>query len=181
MNNEDTENPKLHLMSCFAYERKKFLEKSIEIKEGLLGQCFLEGQTIFMTDVPQEYIKIKSGLGDAPPGCLLIVPLKVNESIYGVIEVASFHKMEQYQIEFIEKLAENIAAAISSIQINERTKMLLQSTQQQAEEMRSQEEEMKQNMEELSATQEEMGRKEREYIARIGELEKELQHLTKMS
>jgi methyl-accepting chemotaxis protein len=171
LNTENKNNEYLQLVACYAYERKKYLEKKIEIGQGLIGQCFLERETIYMLAVPKEYVRITSGLGDAPPNCLLIVPLKVNEEIHGVMEVASFTKFEKYQTEFIEKLAESIAAAIGMVRTSERTKQLLTATQQQAEELRAQEEEMRQNMEEMQATQEEMSRKEKEYLHRIEALE----------
>jgi GAF domain-containing protein len=171
LNSDDASNPMLELVSCYAFERKKFLHQKFNVGEGLVGQCVLESQTIYMTDIPSSYIRITSGLGDAPPTSLLIVPLKINDEVNGVLELASFRKLEGYEIEFIEKLCENIASAVSSVRINERTKLLLASSQMQTEEMRSQEEEMKQNMEELSATQEEMARKEAGYLARIAQLE----------
>ncbi|HEY3402954.1 MAG TPA: GAF domain-containing protein [Ohtaekwangia sp.] len=160
--NEENESDKfLELVSCYAFERKKFLEKRLSQGEGLVGQCFLEGQRIYLMDVPKEYISITSGLGGANPNALLIVPLRVNEKIYGVIELATFGKYEEFEIELVEKLAESIGSTISTVRVNESTRLLLERTQQQAEEMRAQEEEMRQNMEELEATQEEMRRKEK--------------------
>lgn len=161
LNEEDETSRQLDLVACYAFERKKFLKKKVSIGEGLVGQCYLEGEWIYLVEVPQEYISITSGLGGANPNALLIVPLKVNESIYGVLEVATFGKYEDYEIELVEKLAETIASTISTVRINESTRILLEKTQQQAEEMRAQEEEMRQNMEELEATQEEMRRKEK--------------------
>lgn len=161
LNEEDETSRQLDLVACYAFERKKFLKKKVSIGEGLVGQCYLEGERIYLVEVPQEYISITSGLGGANPNALLIVPLKVNESIYGVLEVATFGKYEDYEIELVEKLAETIASTISTVRINESTRILLEKTQQQAEEMRAQEEEMRQNMEELEATQEEMRRKEK--------------------
>jgi hypothetical protein len=168
----DDKNQKyLELYSCYAFNRKKFVEKQFELGEGLVGQTYLEGETIYMTDIPDDYIKITSGLGESNPRSLLIVPAKINGVIEGVIELASFKEFARHEILFIEKLGENIASILSSMKINEKTKKLLLESKQQAEELRAQEEEMRQNMEELSATQEEMQRKEREYLRKISELE----------
>lgn len=160
--NEETENKKfLELVACYAFERKKYLNKNIEIGEGLVGQSFLEAESIHLVEVPEDYISIGSSLGAARPNALLLVPLKVNGKIFGILELATFGRYEQHEIELVEKLAESIASTISTVRINESTRILLEKTQQQTEEMRAQEEEMRQNMEELEATQEEMRRKEK--------------------
>ena len=152
----------LNLVSAYAYDRRKYLESKIEKGEGLVGTCYIEAQKIYLTDIPDNYVNITSGLGDANPTSLLLVPLKNEEEVIGVIEIASFKEFEDYQIEFIEKIASTIASTILTVENNERTKFLLEQTNQQAEEMRSQEEEMRQNMEELIATQEESEKKSAE-------------------
>ena len=178
INDEDTQNydgsPYLELMATYAWKREKFQTQVILKGEGLPGQSWYERKTIHIREIPEGYIKITSGLGEAVPRSILIVPLIVNEQVYGIIELASFETFEEYKIKFIEKLAEIIAASLSSVRINEKTKELLEQSQQQSEEMRAQEEEMRQNMEELSATQEEMVRKEREYLKRIEDLESQV-------
>jgi PAS domain S-box-containing protein len=152
----------LELMSAFAFDRKKYFNRRIELGDGLVGTCAVEQNIIYMTDIPQDYIEITSGLGDANPNCLLIMPLKIEEETLGVIEIASFREFEQYQIEFVEKVSENIASTISTAKINMKTQKLLEQSNQQAEELSSQEEEMRQNMEELKATQEEAAKQKAE-------------------
>ncbi|UZR97531.1 PAS domain S-box protein [Chondrinema litorale] len=154
----DKEKELLEQKACYAYDRKKYLEKTFSFGEGMIGQIYLEKETLLLLDVPENYVTITSGLGEAPPNSIVIVPLKINEDVLGIVELASFKKFESYQIEFLEKLGENIASVISTVQTNEKTQELLRQSQIQAESLKSQEEELRQNMEELSATQEEMQR-----------------------
>jgi transcriptional regulator with GAF, ATPase, and Fis domain len=117
-----------------------------------------------MTDIPEGYTTITLGLGDATPKSLLIIPMKYTEKVQAILEIASFTVYEPYQVEFLEKIGEFVASAVTTAQTNEMTKRLLLDAQHMAEEMR-------QNMEELSATQEEMTRKEQEYLKTIQQLE----------
>jgi PAS domain S-box-containing protein len=154
--------PFFEQLACIAYDRKKFADKTVKWEEGLIGRCALEKETIYMTDVPENYLTITSGLGDAKPSSILIVPLKTNNEIFGVLELAAFAKLMEFEIEFIEKIAESIASTISAVQINIKTNILLRETQEQAEKMAQQEEELRQNLEEMQATQEESDRRELE-------------------
>jgi GAF domain-containing protein len=172
INEDDPHDVYLELSAAYAYERRKFLKKRVDIGEGLLGQVYLEKQHTYLKKVPEDYVSITSGLGTANPASLLLVPLKINDDIRGVMELASFREFSDFEIHFVETLGENIASTLQSIKTNTRTKELLAVSQQQTEEMKAQEEEMRQNMEELNATQEEMSRKEKEYLKRIAELEK---------
>jgi len=162
MDDEGGDEPTMSMKACYAWDKKKFIDHKIHKGEGLAGQAWQEGDTVYLTEVPQNYIKISSGLGDANPTAILIVPLKVNEQIFGVVEIASFNTFADYEMEFVQKIAESIASTISSVKINARTQRLLEESQEMTEQMRAQEEEMRQNMEELQATQEEMQRNQSE-------------------
>lgn len=160
LNKSGVEERHFELTACIAFERKKFADKHIKWAEGLVGRCALEKETIYLTDVPNDYLNITSGLGESNPRSVLLVPLKTNDEIFGVIEMATFQLLQEFEIEFVEKTAESIALTISSVQNNIQTNKLLKETQNQAERMSQQEEELRQSLEEMQATQEESDRRE---------------------
>lgn len=170
--NESAEETCLELMASFAYDKQKFVDKKIVLNkktgryvfgEGLIGQAFIDKTSIFMTDVPDDFIKITSGLGDATPKNVLVVPLQYNDEVVGVIELASFAKLKQFEIDFVQKLCEQIGSTIVTEQINSKTRLLLQDSQHQAEELVVKEAAMKKGYEEIAAIQEEIRRKESEF------------------
>lgn len=179
VNEDNADEVYLEMIACYAWGRQKFQQQKILKGEGLAGQCWQEGKPIYMTEVPDGYVNITSGLGAANPKSVLIVPLTINDQVYGVLELASFKEFEEYQQEFVQKLSENIASTLSGIRTNAKTKALLEDTQQQAEEMRAQEEEMRQNQEELQATQEELARQKQEMEEELTNLKKQLKGNTK--
>jgi len=164
LNTDDLTNPLLVLESAYAWDKKKYIKKTIEIGEGLIGQAAIEKDIIYMTDVPSDFITITSGLGDANPRSILISPLLFNNDLFGILEIASFRELKSFEIEFVQKIAEILASTISRVRTNEQTQKLLKDSQKLTEEMRAQEEEMRQNIEEMNATQEEMEQREDERI-----------------
>lgn len=173
-NDDDEQNPHLDLVSMYAYNREKYTNKRITPGEGLVGTCLIEKETIYLKEIPDSYLEITSGLGKANPRNILIVPLKIEENILGVIEIASFQLFEKHEIEFVEKIAESIASTLQTVRINKETQKLLLHSKEQAEAMKTQEEEMRQNIEELKATQEEAARKEAQLENEINQAHIEL-------
>jgi len=161
----------LQMKAAYAFGRKKFLEHKFQVGEGLVGQAFLEKDKFFLTEIPPNYKPIESASGNALPRCILIVPLVLNEEALGVLELSSFKVFQPFEVEFLERLSDNLAVMLHTKKVSEQTQRLLEVSQMQANDLKSQEEEMRQNMEELMATQEEMRRKEQQLVNRIAELE----------
>lgn len=157
-NDDNDEEIVFELTGSIAFDRQKTLEQKFKIGESLIGRCAFEKLTIYMEEVPEDYVHVTSGLGQSNPRSILIVPAILNEEVYAIIELVSFNKFEPHQIEFIEKIGESIASTIANARVNARTNKLLEQSKQQSEELAAQEEEMRQNLEELQATQEEVAR-----------------------
>lgn len=151
VDDSDKEDIHLELTAFYAYDRLKYVKQRINIGENLVGQCFRENQTVYMTDLPKGYVHISSGLGEADPTCLVIVPLKVNAETYGIVELASFQVIEKYQVEFIEKIGETIASTIANVKINMNTQKLLEESHQKGERLAQQEQEVRKNIENFKA------------------------------
>jgi HAMP domain-containing protein len=161
-NAANSEEPVMTLQGCYAWDKQRYLDKKVYLGEGLAGQVWQEKRSLYVTDIPQDYIHITSGLGKSNPSSILIVPLQLNETVFGVIEMAFFRNLETYEINFIERIAENFASTLSIVRTNEKTQQLLEDSQLLTEQLRSQEEEMRQNVEELQTTQEEMRRTQKD-------------------
>jgi HAMP domain-containing protein len=102
----------IDLVAAFAYGRKRFLNKRISWGEGLVGQCILEGDVLYLKEIPKDYVKITSGLGEATPTILLVVPLKIDSEVIGAIELAAFQPLQQHELAFLRKAADVIASFI---------------------------------------------------------------------
>ena len=156
LNADETNKTWLYRAATYAFDRRKFIESTIELGEGLVGTCAIEKQTIFLTKIPESYSSIiSSGLGEAPARCLLLVPLIIDKEIFGVIELASFKILGDFEINFAEQLAENIATSLNAVRNNQKTRQLLDQSRQQAKQMEEQEEEMRKSMTQLQNAQKE--------------------------
>ncbi|HEX5171881.1 MAG TPA: PAS domain-containing protein [Cyclobacteriaceae bacterium] len=179
---DESDDEVLTLKACYAYDRKKYISRSIKSGEGLIGQCYLEKETLLLTKVPNDYIKITSGLGEATPKFVAIIPIKANDQTEGILELAGFTPLESFEVEFIEKVCEAFASVIRSVKVASETKRLLDETKSQTEQLQAQEEEIKQNIEEMHATQEQLTRQLEESRTKLEQVEKreEVMGLTTM-
>lgn len=140
----------IEMLALFAFQRKKFPDKKFKWGEGLIGACAIEQKTIFLKKTTDSFVDITSGLGNANPRSILIVPIKDNDqNIHGVLEIASFKVYEDFEVNFVEQVAESIGLTMASIKSTIRTQELLRESQKQTEMLAQQETNMRQNIEEI--------------------------------
>ena len=139
----------LRLLASYAYRERKNLSSTFTLGEGLVGQAALEQTRICIDRVPPDYVRVTSGLGDAPPLSLVVVPIVFEAEVKGVIELASFDKFTGTQLDFLEQLLESLGIVIATIEATMRTDELLRQSQGLTEELQSQQEELQQTNEEL--------------------------------
>ena len=162
LNDDDPEHLKYELKGAVAYKRIKNSEKEFEMGIGLVGQCAYEKAPIYLNEIPDNYMEITSGLGEANPKFILLMPAIMNDVVYAVIELASFSKIDEYKINFLSKISDAFSSTISMVKINSSTAKLLEESKDKADMLAEQSEVLKQSYEELRATQEDLARKEAE-------------------
>lgn len=143
------EKPSLTLLGTYAYRERKHLANRFQLGEGLIGQCALEKQRILLTEVPSDYIKINSGLGEATPMNIIVLPAVYEERVLAVIELASFQHFSDIHLTFLDQLSESIGIVLDNIVAYQRTEELLQQSRSLTEELRSQQEELVQSNQRL--------------------------------
>lgn len=137
------------LTASYAFHRRKGLPTSYGPGDGLVGQCALEGTRIEVTDAPGDYVEIVSGLGRTPPVSLLLMPIKFESHVMGVLELAGLRLFDEDDIELLESIALGVGVAIRAIEAAQKTQELLRVSQAQTEELRTQEEELRAANEQL--------------------------------
>lgn len=139
----------LKLLSSYAFKERKQLSSEFRLGEGLVGQCAIEKQRILMTEVPDDYVQINSGLGKGTPLNIVALPIVFEGELQAVIELASFNRFSEISITFLDQLTENIGIMLNTIAATRRTEELLTESQSMAEELQNQQDELKQTNEEL--------------------------------
>ncbi len=155
LNTEDENEQYLELIADYGCSNEVRKGKAkIHTTTGNLGVAYTENRVMVINDVPENYIKVESGLGESNPKGLIIVPLSIDEKVFGIVELASFKEFTNFEIEFIKRIANNIAGNLNNIRMNENSAILIEKFKTQNQEMMEKEEEMRQNLEEMEAIRE---------------------------
>jgi len=168
----------------YAYQNTKYIHKEYCLGEGLIGQAAAEKQSKILENIPVDYIKVNSGLGDAPPTCIFVLPIVFEEETIAVIELGMDHSPDPSALLFLENITESIGIGLNSAAARLRLRALFEQTQQQAEELESQQEELRTTNEELvykseqlQASEEELRVQQEELRQTNAELEEKAQQL----
>ncbi|MBD1868529.1 response regulator [Cyanobacteria bacterium FACHB-471] len=145
----EDEQPTLKLLGTYAYQERKHLANRFRLGEGLVGQCALEKQKILLTEVPSDYIRISSGLGQAPPLNILVQPVLFEQEVIAVIELASFQQFRSIHLTLLDQVTEGLGIVLNTIAADMRTAKLLQQSQTLTEELQNQQEELKASNQQL--------------------------------
>jgi len=157
---EGNGNKYLELLAAFASSKEKLLERKIKFGAGLIGRVAIEKKMLFITEVPDEYFKISTSLGNAKPQSIILLPLLFNEEIIGVIELASIKVFTDLEIEFLKRISENISANLAMWRASQQTSMLLKETREQARKMQKQQKDLEKHIKELDKLREESEKRE---------------------
>jgi signal transduction histidine kinase/HAMP domain-containing protein/CheY-like chemotaxis protein len=144
-----SDDPSLRLLASYAYKERKNIDNRFKLGEGLVGQCALEKEKILLTHVPNDYVKITSGLGEAKPLNIIVLPIVFEGAVKAVMELASFDRFNPTHETFLDQLTESIGIVLNTIEANMRTEDLLKQSQSLASELQSQQEELQQTNAEL--------------------------------
>ncbi|MBA3330243.1 MAG: response regulator, partial [Actinobacteria bacterium] len=138
----EAERPSFRLLASYGYKERKSLANRFSVGEGLVGQSALEKKSILITEAPDDYIKVTSGLGEAPPRNIVVIPVLFEEQVMAVLELASFSRFSATHQTFLDQLTETIGVVLNTITANMRTEALLQQSQSLTQELQSQSEEL---------------------------------------
>ncbi|HEY7785653.1 MAG TPA: HAMP domain-containing protein [Pyrinomonadaceae bacterium] len=149
VNTSSNGQPVMKLLGGYAYKKRKNLANEFHAGEGLVGQCVLERERILVTHVPSNYVHVASGLGEAPPNNIVVLPVLFEGEAKAVIELSTFSTFSETHLTFLDQLTESIGIVLNTIAANTRTEDLLLQSQSLAAELQSQQDELKKTNEQL--------------------------------
>ena len=174
---ENDDNKKLQLFSAYAYGEEQAITKEFALGQGLVGQCAVEKERILLTNVPKDYLKINSGLGEAAPVSVIVLPVLFETEIKAVIELATFGHFSETHLDFLNQLTESIGIVLNTIETNSRTEQLLEQSQSLTDELRRTNEELQDKAHLLVKQKEEVEAKNKEVEEARRSLEEKAEQL----
>ncbi|MBW4434112.1 MAG: response regulator [Pelatocladus maniniholoensis HA4357-MV3] len=177
----ENEQPLLKLLSSYAYQERKSLSNRFRFGEGLVGQCALEKQKIILTDVPSDYIRISSGLGDAKPLNIIVLPVLFEDEVIAVMELASFQIFSEIHLIFLDQVSATFGVVLSAISADIRTQELLEESQQLTQQLQLQQQELTQKNQRLEQQSQELQTSEEILKQQQQELEESNEELQQLN
>jgi HAMP domain-containing protein/signal transduction histidine kinase/CheY-like chemotaxis protein len=177
-NDETTDEKTLKYFAGYAYNQEVANGKEFKLGEGLVGQCAVTKERILISNLPNSYIKIQSGLGQAPPANLIVLPVLFEKEIKAVIELAAFETFNETHLDFLSQLTESIGIVLNTIETNSKTERLLEQSQSLTEELRRTNEELQDKAHLLVKQKEEVEEKNKEVEEARKSLEEKAEQLT---
>ncbi|WP_233842569.1 HAMP domain-containing protein [Dyella sp. 2HG41-7] len=149
----------LDLVASYGAESKDMLKPTFKLREGLIGQCAADKRALMLTDVPGDFIRISSGLGQMAPVNIAVLPALFENDVKAVIELASFSRFNETHQSFLHPLLESIGIVLNTIAATMRTEGLLKQSQLLTQELQARQTELTTKQEELHTTNEELQEK----------------------
>jgi signal transduction histidine kinase/DNA-binding response OmpR family regulator/HAMP domain-containing protein len=177
MMDREESQPVLKLIATYAYRERKSVSNRFSPGEGLVGQCALERKPILLSKVPPDYIQINSGLGEAPPLSIIVLPVLFEGEVKAVIELASFNAFSAIHQIFLDQLTESIGVVLNMISANMRTEQLLQQSQSLTQELQTQSRELTVQQQELKRTNAALEKQALELEEKAKQLEEQNQNI----
>ncbi|MFD8523657.1 HAMP domain-containing protein [Streptomyces capillispiralis] len=158
VNGAEADRFELRMLGSYGYSMGS-MPTSFRPGEGLIGTAAMEKRTILVENAPSGYLKISSGLGEAPPAQVIVLPVLFEGKVLGVIELASFTPFTHIQKDFLNQIAEMIATSVNTISVNTKTERLLAQSQELTEQLRERSAELEQRQKALQASNAELEEK----------------------
>lgn len=161
----------LALAGSYAFNKRKALNETIRLGEGIAGQAGLEKQALSVVNVPEDYVRVSSALGDALPRNIVAAPFLFENRLVGVVELACLREFSDRELAFLASAMESMGIAFNTANNRQQLADLLDASQQQAMKLKLQAEELEQQQQELKASNEELEQQSEELRVSNEELE----------
>ena len=124
-----SQDDSFELVGSVAYGKPKNYTRTVISGEGIIGTAAKEKKTLNITDIPESYFKVSSGFGEAKPKNIVAIPVKLENKVFGIIELASLNKFKKFELEFIDELSRNLGASFAITDVFIKTKEKLEQTE----------------------------------------------------